>query len=63
MAFLAIDKDGKEWVYDYDESRVICLGLCKMKYNFVKLPAGSIKKLIGRDMKKGEMPVELTIND
>jgi hypothetical protein len=33
-----------------------------MKYKFVKLPAGSIKKLIGRELKQREMPIELNIN-
>jgi hypothetical protein len=63
MAWLAIDKKGNEFVYDLDEERVICPANCKTKYNFIQLPAGSIKKLIGRDLNKREMPVELRIND
>lgn len=56
MAFLALDTDGTELIYDRKE---IDEGDCH--YQFIHLPAGSIRKLIGRDLKKREMPVELKI--
>jgi len=61
MAWLAIDKEGNEVIYDFDPERAICPANCPTKYNFIKLPVGSIKKLIGRDLKQREMPVELKI--
>ena len=57
MAWLALDKDGTELIYDRKE---IDEGDCH--YQFIRLPAGSIKKLIGRDLKSNEMPVELIEN-
>ena len=63
MAWLAIDKDGNEMIYDFDDDRAACSTSCKTQYNFIALPAGSIKKLIGRELRKREMPVELKIND
>lgn len=67
-AWLAVDKDGTEciyavkkplrgknewgpdsWDYRYDDAF----------YDFVVLPRGSIKKLIGRDLTFDDEPVEL----
>lgn len=45
-AMLYIDKNSQEWIFDYAEDRV--LSNCLSKYDFIKLPAGSILKLIGR---------------
>jgi hypothetical protein len=58
MAWLGIDKDGTELIYDLKDKPE---GVCH--YQFIRLPAGSIKKLIGRELKKKDMPVELLIND
>jgi hypothetical protein len=53
MPYLALDIDGTELIYDWkdqpDENGY---------RNFIRLPSGSIKKLIGRDLRKSEMPVE-----
>lgn len=43
---LYIDKDGQEWIFDYSEERA--LSNCVCKHDFIKLPPGSIFKLIGR---------------
>lgn len=67
-AWLAVDKDGKECIYadkkplrgkdnlgpeswDYLSDYAF--------YDFVELPKGSIKKLIGRDLSWSDEPVEL----
>lgn len=54
MPYLAIDKDGNELIYERKEP---CSELCE--YAFIKLPHGTIKKIIGRSLKKREMPIEL----
>lgn len=59
MAFLAIEKNGQELIYDFAEDRAECSGNCKVKYNIIKLPAGTIEQLIGRKLKPGSMPLKL----
>jgi len=54
MAKLAIDKNGKEWIFDQDDSRGD-----GNHYNFIELPSGSIKLLIGRQLNPKDEPVEL----
>lgn len=41
-----IDKQGQEWIFDHAEDRI--MSNCLSKYDFIKLPAGSIFKLINR---------------
>ena len=58
MAWVAVDKDGSEWVYEDNPDR-------KGDYWFtpcdayVQLPQGTIKKLIGRELTWNDEPVEL----
>lgn len=60
MAWVAVDKDGNEIIWDSEPVR-------KENYwdivdsfdNAVELPKGSIKKLIGRDLTWEDDPVEL----
>ena len=58
MAFVAVDKNGEEWVYEQNPAK------CEIYwYSFddkVELPSGTIKKLIGRDLSWDDEPVELT---
>lgn len=54
MAWLAIE-NGNEVIYDFDPERK---GL--NHYNFITIPKGTIKKLIGRKLTKRDEPVELT---
>lgn len=58
MAFVAVDKNGEEWVYSDNPER------CEVYfYSFndkIQLPSGTIKKLIGRDLSFDDEPVELT---
>ena len=58
MAWLAIHK-GKEVIYERDETR-----RDGTHFNFIELPKGSIKKLINKNLEKGDEPFELeTINN
>lgn len=41
-----IDKTNQEWIYDYAEDRNA--SNCLSNYDFIKLPSGSIQKLIGK---------------
>ncbi len=67
MAFVAVDKDGTEWIYPiepnrfYDES----LGEWDRTNDInipIKLPYGTIAKLIGRELAWQDEPVAITEN-
>ena len=57
MAWLAVDKDGDEYVYDSEPLRDDTLFTNYGKY--VELPKGSIKKLIGKPLTWDDEPVEI----
>ena len=58
MAWLAVDQDGSEAIYDEVPNRVHdCMWISI--YDYVDLPLGSIKKLIGRELTWIDEPVEL----
>lgn len=59
MAWLAVDMDGSEIVYDSCPERGKYVFDPNIKCNYVELPKGSIKKLIGRDLTWEDEPVEL----
>ena len=65
MAWLAVDKNGTEVIYRREPVRKdgyfapTYNELCEYASDFVVLPKGSIKKLIGREMKWEDEPVEL----
>ena len=64
MPFLGIDKSGQELIWERADDRVVCPGNCLLKVNIIPMPSGSIKKLIGREMKSTEDPFDLSkIND
>jgi len=52
-AMLYIDKNSQEWIFDYAEDRV--MSNCLSKYDFIKLPAGSIFRLTGRQPMLGHI--------
>ena len=66
MAYLAVDKDGKEAVYNIKPIR----GTNRLKKNeemwvlprmgthYISLPKGSIKSLIGKDLTWNDEPVK-----
>lgn len=65
MAYVAVDKSGKEYVYsnkpyrNYDFDK----WFCSIGTEYCPLPKGSIKKLIGRTLTWDDEPVELeTVN-
>ena len=58
MAWLAVDgKNNTEWIYDYKPERAsyfwFDIG------NFIQLPKGTIKKLIGRELTWDDEPVKI----
>lgn len=65
MAWVAVDKDGYEFIYEDKPERYIhCWSIWRRNFagetmNHVILPKGSIKKLIGRDLTWNDEPVEL----
>lgn len=60
MAFVAVDKNGEEWVYQLNPSKGDVSYFDVNGEYQVELPSGSIKKLIGRDLSWSDEPVELT---
>ena len=57
MAWLAIDENGDEYVFVYEPHRE---GDTWLEYcDFVQLPIGTIRKLIGKDLAWDDDPVEL----
>ena len=57
MAFVAVDLDGSEYIYDgmpFKDPDKWCGNI------WILIPSGTIKKLIGRDLTFSEDPVELT---
>lgn len=60
MAYLAVDADGAEYIYDalperYEKEWKIDM----FEESCIGLPMGSIKKLIGRELTWDDEPVEL----
>ena len=63
MAFVAVDKNGEEWVYQLKPERDDSISAWKQSMawtDICMIPSGSIKKLIGRDLSWNDEPVELT---
>jgi len=61
MPFLGIDKNGQELIWDKADDRVTCPANCMLKVNMISMPSGSIKKLIGREIKPNEAPIDLSL--
>lgn len=60
MAWVAVDKDGRECIYQFCPVRKEKQFVPRYEYyNWIELPKGSIKKLIGRDLTFEDKPVEL----
>ena len=66
MAFVAVNDNGDEYIYEEMPER--CFGwqwiptFCEYQdriYDSIKLPHGSIKKLIGRELSWNDSPVKL----
>lgn len=59
MIKVAIDAKGQEWIYYRSDERASCPHNCKIKYDMIPLPAGTIEKILGRKLRTNEEPVEL----
>jgi hypothetical protein len=60
MAWVAVDKDGSEWVHRCLPVRCEDDVWIKTYWEeHIELPKGSIKKLIGRELTWSDEPVEL----
>lgn len=60
MAWIAVDKNGREFIYmDKPNRGVIEFLPCQDEGSYIELPKGSIKKLIGRELSWDDEPVEL----
>ena len=62
MAWLACDEDGQESIFDRHPERDILGsfgGYWHDESDWIELPKGSIKKLIGRELSWSDEPVEI----
>ena len=60
MAWVAVDKDGKECIYKFRPKRGNNQFIPMSQHcMWMALPKGCIKKLIGRDLDWNDEPVEL----
>lgn len=60
MAWIAVDKNGREFIYmDKPNRGVIEFLPSHDEGSYIELPQGSIKKLIGRELSWNDDPVEL----
>ena len=60
MAWVAVDKDGRECIYQFRPKRRNNQFIPLYEYSvYLVLPKGSIKKLIGKDLTWEDNPVEL----
>ena len=61
MAWVAVNKDGRECIYQFRPKRRSNQYIPLYEYSmWIVLPKGSIKKLIGRDLDWKDNPVELS---
>ena len=61
MAWVAVNKDGRECIYQFRPVRRSNQYIPLYKYSmWMALPKGSIKKLISRDLNWEDNPVELS---
>lgn len=62
MAWLAVDKNGSEYIYNFEPIRRNDYFECDESYydsGYVKLSEGSIMKLIGQKLTWDDEPVEI----
>ena len=57
MAWLAVDKDGTEYIYNAQPSRGETRFISR--FDCIHIPKGTIKKLIGRELSFTDEPVKL----
>lgn len=65
MAWVSVNLNGDEYIYESMPERFYCEWkptFCEYEnrvYDYVELPKGSIKKLIGRELSWSDDPIEL----
>ena len=60
MAWVAVDKDGRECIYQFHPKRGNNQFIPLYEYSmWMALPKGFIKKLIGKDLTWQDSPIEL----
>lgn len=60
MTWLAVDRDGRECIYQFYPKRRISQFIPTYSYSmWLALPKGTIKKIIGKDLTWEDNPVEL----
>lgn len=61
MAWVAVNKYNREYIYEKKPKRCSCgvWAQASLVYDVIELPKGSIKKLIGRELSWNDEPVEL----
>ena len=59
MAWLAVDKDGRESIFRGSPYRHLSRWLPVVATNGIFLPKGSVEKLIGRELTWDDEPVEI----
>ncbi len=63
MAFVAVDADKSEWIYETKPTRQSYKDVWRCDGqldSMIELPTGSIARLIGRELTWDDEPVELT---
>lgn len=62
MAWLAVDKDGTENIYDIEPIRDLCVDRWEIATEhswWIGLPKGTIEKIIGRTLTWQDVPVKI----
>ena len=59
MAWVAVDKNGNEVIFEFEPYRCSDFFWMEDTDDYIDLPKGTIKKLIGRDLTWSDEPVEL----
>lgn len=61
MAYLAVDLDGAEKIFDSYPKKLKSMYCPYNRYddNFIYLPKGTIKKITGKDLTFGDNPIRL----
>lgn len=59
MAWLAIAKDGTEYITADKPEYLVSLDLWWSEHDSITLPYGCIKKMLGKEITVGESPVEI----
>lgn len=59
MAWLAIAKNGTEYVFAEKPVYLVSLDYWYDEHDQIELPSGSIKKILGKEITVSESPVEI----